>query len=354
MPDAYDGNGFGVKYDNEAQGILSANIASLDQSFVGQSVGITLATNQYRYNLFLGPAQQIDQLILDAMGPANTTKGDIVANGSVSNFLANPLYYGSESAAESGVQSIFGTAGEAGTNGVLSNVTSYFAVGFSTISPLSFSAGASATFQGASFGTNVWDINTNAGIFAIKDWDKSSTVSIGDTITVGGVSTIVDSIQYVGVGEVYQDIVAVSSFPNLEPPDPNAESPLAGGQTISLSGSNKGVGVSNTSYPGGLVGGSFGNLADVQGGLTRLDDVLAFDTSSGSGAASAISADRTTIGGFRDTINTQSQNGSTIKNLKKEYAINIWMLENSGANNQDSKTQYQGAITVLDSLPPTT
>ena len=95
-------------------------------------------------------------------------------------------------------------------------------------------------------------------------------------------------------------------------------------------------------------------MADVQGGLTRLDDVLAFDTSSGSGAASAISADRTTIGGFRDTINTQSQNGSTIKNLKKEYAINIWMLENSGANNQDSKTQYQGAITVLDSLPPTT
>ena len=304
--------------------------------------------------MFLGPAQQIDQIILDALGPANTTKGDVVANGSVSNFLANPLYYGSESAAESGVQAIFGTAGEAGTTGVLSNVTSYFAVGFSTLSPISFSAGASASFNGANFGTNVWDINTDAGIFAIKDWDKSATVSIGDTITVGGVDAIVDSIQYVGVGEVYQDIVAVSSFPNLEPPDPNAESPLAGGQTISLSGSNKGVGVSNTSYPGGVVGGSFGNLADVQGGLTRLDDVLAFDTTSGSGAASAISADRTTIGGFRDTMSTQSQNNSTIKNLKKEYAINIWMLENSGVNNLDNKTQYQGAIAILDALPPTT
>ena len=344
---------FGVKYDNEAQGILNANIASLDQSFVGQSVGITLATNQFRYNLFFGPSQQIDQLILDAMGSSNTTKGSIVTNGSVSNFLANPIYYGSESAAESGVQAIFGTAGEAGTSGVLSNVTSYFAVGFSTLSPISFSAGASASFNGANFGTNVWDINTDAGIFAIKDWDKSATVSIGDTITVGGVDATVDSIQYVGVGEVYQDIVAVSSFPNLEPPDPNAESPLAGGQTISLSGSNKGVGVSNTSYPGGVVGGSFGNLADVQGGLTRLDDVLAFDTTSGSGAASAISADRTTIGGFRGTMSTQSQNGSTIKELKKEYAINIWMLENSGTKNLNSKTQFQGAIDVLDSLPPT-
>lgn len=345
--------GFGVKYDNEAQGILNANISSLDQSFVGQSVGITLATNQFRYGLFFGPAQQIDNEILAALGPANTKKGEVVANGSVTNFLANPQYYGSESAAESGVQSIFGTAGEAGTTGVLSNVSSYFAVGFSTISPISFSAGASASYDGVDFGTNVWDINTDAGIFAIKDWNRSATVSIGDTITVGGVDTTVDSIQFVGVGEVYQDIVAVSSFPNLEPPNASAESPLSNNTTIALNSSNAGGGVGNTSYPGGVVGGTFGNLANVQGGLTRLDDVLAFDTSSGSAAAATISADRTEIGGHRGTMSAQSQNATTIKDLKKEYAINIWLLENSGTKNLDSKTQYQGAINVLDSLPPT-
>jgi hypothetical protein len=344
---------FGVTtYDNAAQGIIKANIESLDQSIAGQSSYNTRDIQKYRYDLFQGPSAKIDQKILDSLGPSNTKKGEVNTIGSISNFLSCPAYYPSESDAENAAQTIFGTAAEAGSTGLLSNVKTYFAVGVTTIGPLNLNEGDTVTDgSGENFGTNAWSVTiSGSGIYAVKDWNKDSAVSIGSTLNVGSNTTTVESIQYVGVGEIYQDMVAVSAYPNLEPPNSGASSPFTGSQTLPLSGGNLGNGIGNTSYPNGIIGGTFGNLADIQGGIPKIGDALAFDISACPTQAGDISAARGEIGGLRGETQSSSDSATTIKGLKKQYAVNIWSLEKSAADNQATKIQLQSAIGILDGL----
>ena len=343
---------FGVTtYSNGAQGILKANIESLDQSIAGQSSNNTRDIQQYRYDLFQSSSGKLDQKILDSLGPSNTKKGEVNSIGSISNFLSCPIYYPSESDAENAAQSIFGTAAEAGSTGLLSNVTTYFAVGVTTTTTLNLSEGATVTAGGVDFGINAWDATiTGSGIYAVKNWDKGASVSVGSTLIVGSTSTTVTSIQYVGVGEIYQDMIAVSAYPNLEPPNPGSSSPFTGSQTQTLSAGNLGNGIGNTSYPNGIIDGTFGNLADVQGGIPKIGDVLAFDTSSCSTQAGNISASRGEIGGLRGEIQSSTNSTNVIKDLKKQYAVNVWSLDKSVADNDARKSQLQSAIGILDTL----
>jgi len=344
---------FGVTtYSDGAQGILRANIESLSQSIAGQSSNNTRDIQKHRYDMFQSSSGKLDQKILDSLGPSNTKKDEVNSIGSVSNFLSCPIYYSSESDAENAVQSIFGTAAEAGSTGLLSNVTTYFAVGVTTTTTLNLSEGATVTTgTGDDFGVNAWDATiAGSGIYAVKNWDKDISVSIGSTLIVGATSTIVTSVQYVGVGEIYQDTIAVSAYPNLEPPNPGSSSPFTGSQTQTLSAGNLGNGIGNTSYPNGIVDGTFGNLANVQGGIPKIGDVLAFDTSSCSTQAGNISASRGEIGGLRGEIQSSTNSTNVIKDLKKQYAVNVWSLDKSVVDNAARKSQLQSAIGILDTL----
>lgn len=345
---------FGVTtYGNGAVGILSANIVSLQQSVIGASAYTTLGINTFRYNLFEEPAKTIDNALISTnLDPANAKKTEINAEGTDTVFLSHQSYHASTAAAEGAATSLYGTEANSSSTGALSEVTTYFSVGVTTNLPGSVTAGQSVFFaDGTLFGTVAWDVTLQnvgfsyTGKYAVKSWNPN--VSIGTTLIAGTIRVQVPKLEYIGVGKVYNDVVAITAYPNLEPPNNDVDSPFEGRESQKLSSSNAGVGVANTFFANGLVDNTFGDFVIVSGGVPFMQDVLAFDTVSNSTGATDIANLRAELGGYRSGIGSYVGAAATVKGLKNDYAINVWSLRNDAKTNNEQIVNLQNAINIL-------
>merc|ERR1711965_1099583 len=102
--------GFAVtSYSDEAVGILSARIISLDQTLNFPANVTQLQVDEDRYGMFKDPATKVDANILSKfVDPINEAKQNVVNKGTIDNFRKNYEVYGSESSAITQLDDIYG------------------------------------------------------------------------------------------------------------------------------------------------------------------------------------------------------------------------------------------------------
>jgi len=379
--------GFAVtSYSDGAVGILSAKIISLDQTLNLPNQGTQLDTDESRYELFRVPAEKIDKNILSKfVDPINAAKQIIVNNGGKSVWSANEQVYSSTSLAISALNTLYGEITD--QDGVYSdrqvltvlnfNGTAGGVIGTVT-NPANPPAGSAsvdaAVVQDGVSGKLDFAVNTTAGVTGraiVRDVAGGNfiTGTVGEsgvtglnTITIGGAEYYATSIEYIGLGNIYNDIDVFTFYPNLEPPDPNQDNPFGNRSTVIVDTSNAGNGIANTFFSNGLSTSTdaptpiLGEFVQTSSSIPTIGEVYTFNTTSGSSQVSNINAQQQIIKDLRFGVVSNSSDvgvGSfdaaavVVKTNKKGFAVNTWSGKRMRVVAANDKTGYETAIQIL-------
>lgn len=353
---------FGVTtYTYEPIGIMSANVASINQGLGGLSAYSTLGIQTYRYELFKNKAQEIDEKIQTTfMGPESNKKGQIVSiGGDTTTFIDHPQYYVSEVAALAGASSLYGLESEIQTSGVAADVNVGLSVSMAAANPGSYVVGDPVVnADGVTVGTIIVPRTlVLSGTGTIGDplkyrgnleFKRLAPVGLGDTLTASGITTNAGNIKYIGIASVYDDFIAVTKYPNLEPPNDSTDNPFGGRETVKATSSNAGIGAGNTFYGNSVVGNNYGNFVDTTDALPFRGDVLAFSTTTGSSEASDIADLRAEFPDIRSGVSSYVNASTSVKGQKNDAAINVFSLKRAAVVTKDIRDGLSATINVLE------
>tara|TARA_R110002020_G_scaffold9710_1_gene38053 strand:- start:80 stop:1249 length:1170 start_codon:yes stop_codon:yes gene_type:complete len=377
-----------TSYSDGAVGILSAKIISLDQTLNLPNQGTQLDTDESRYELFRSPAEKIDKNILSKfVDPINAAKQIIVNNGDKSVWSANEQVYSSTSLAISALNTLYGEITD--QDGVYSdrqvltvlNFNGTPASGIGTLAtPANPPAGSAsvdaAVVQGDISGKLDFAVSTTAGVTGRAivrdvtggDFTTGTPGAVGPpslgvgTITIGGAEYYATSIEYIGLGNIYNDIDVFTFYPNLEPPDPNQENIFGNRSTVIVDTSNAGNGIANTFFSNGLSTSTdaptpiIGEFVQTSTSIPTIGEVYTFNTTSGSSQVSNINAQQQIIKDLRFGVVSNSSDvgvGSfdaaavVVKTNKKGFAVNTWSGKRMRVVAANDKTGYETAIQIL-------
>ena len=343
-------SGFAItSYDGltPAVGVLSAQSASISelQNPSIQAPKTTLEVNQDRYNLFLKPVKNIDDQIVKKLDSINNDKQIIVDTATHAYWLSNKQTYGSESAARSGAESLFGdtlTSSEGMTRLLMiaPNVSGTISAG-AAVTQVNGADGTVAVTQSYSFGSP----------FEIIVRSVSGAFGIGSVYGPAGVITDCSSTDFVGTGQLYDDNVILTFYPNLEPADTGTDNPLQPEELIPLTGSNEGMGVANTFYKNSLTSGGPVNSPNLPNGIVHTTS----NAPSSKGTVFAYNGSNSTVNNQISDISTKrseladpNNSSDVIKNDKKGYATNVWMISKSDSDLSQRQANIQTAIGILE------
>ena len=339
-----------------AVGLLQAENNSLRQNFETSVKMDTLGINSFRYDLYKQPVEIIDQKIQSVyLNPIKDKKNNIISLGGLAEAENNMEYFGSSSAAISALETLYGAPSE--NDGVISTrqtITSLVWTGAGNTAGINVSAGAAISTGGAEGGGGValFDVSAAIGQAARVDvQDVTGNVSAGTTFYVNGTAQSggATSREFAASGEVYEEVVIVTYYPSLHPPDAGAANPLFNPQfkILPVNGTD-GLGSGQTYYRNSIQG-SYGSFPDCNDSSfpVLLNDVYTVTTN-----ATAIANDRADIDALRGTdITTGIQSyvgaGSTLKNTRQEFAINQWSLVKNGQQTQAKINANDAAIAIL-------
>ncbi len=344
-------SGFAItSYDGltPAIGVLSAQSESISE-FQNPSIvapKTTLEVNQDRYNLFLKPVQNIDDQLVKKLDSINNDKQIIADTATHSYWLSNKQTYGSESAARSAAESLFGdtlTSSEGMTRLVMAP----------TLTGGSVAAGIALTqINGASGTVAITQSYSGGSAFEIIVKSVSGAFGIGSVFGPVGVITNCTSTDFVGTGQIYDDNVILTYYPNLEPANTGTENPLQPENLIPLTGSNEGLGVANTFYKNSLTSPGSGPVPseDLPSGVVHTTS----SAPSSKGTVFAYSGSNSTVDNQISDINTKrndlddpNASSNVIKGDKKGYATNVWMISKSDSNLAQRQTDIATAVQIL-------
>ncbi len=361
--------GFAVtSYSDEAVGILSARIISLDQTLNFPTSVTQLQVDEDRYVLFKDPATKVDANILSRfVDPINAAKQVVVNTGTASNFQSNYEIYASESAAISKLNTIYGDFTDA--DGLYSFREAAPVLGFTGVGTLpiagNFSAGIAVSDASGGSGVLAFDFNPQVGVttaMIVKSINGSFSSGIGNTIYFGGNPyNYNNTINFIGIASIYQDVDVMHIHPNLEPPDPGTDDIFGNSSNVILTTSNKGVGFANTFFPNGLNTSTSAPTPNLNSFVqctpapTQLGDVYTFNTTSGASQNTIISNNKTNIRNLRAGdptsnsvgIGSFNQASVEIKKQKKSHAVNTWSGKRMRVVAGEDKTGFQAAIDIL-------
>ena len=383
--------GFAVtSYADGAVGILSARIISLDQTLNFPESVTQVQVDEDRYNLFLEPSKTIDNKILSVyIDPINVKKANIVTAGGKSVWSANEARYSSKADATTALETIIGN--HSTKDAVISSKQVLTILNFSGSPSSGFgtelipanppsgggSEGASVT-QGEVSGVLDFACSTTEGVTGRAivrnvtggDFTTGSPGEIGPpalgigTIIIGGDRYFATSIEYIAIGELFQDVNVYHKFPNLEPPNPSDDNIFGNAENVILTSSNAGVGFANTFFPNGLNTSLtaptpvIGVFVQATSTVPAIGDVYTFDTSTSGGttALNTINTERQAIEDLRfgvvstpNDVGVSSFNEASVvvKQNKKGYAVNTWSGKRMRIVANNDKGGYQAAIQVL-------
>ncbi len=170
-----------------------------------------------------------------------------------------------------------------------------------------------------------------------------------------------NTINFIGIASIYQDIDVMHIHPNLEPPDPGTDDIFGNSDNVILTTSNKGVGFANTFFPNGLNTSTSAPTPNLNSFVqctpapTQLGDVYTFNTTSGASQNTIISNNKTNIRNLRAGdptsnsvgIGSFNQASVEIKKQKKSHAVNVWSGKRMRVVAGEDKTGFQAAIDIL-------
>jgi hypothetical protein len=327
-------------------GLVSASTNSQQELLDLSSSNTTLGTNQDRYNQWLKPCVALDNRVITDLTSINSSKTDIVSNGNSTIFEANPKYYSTSSAAINATTTLY--------NGTLSTVqaaNNLNFIGINVKTATNFSVGA--VVSSATGGTGTVSIQNTSQIgnpFNVIVQDVTGSFGVGATVYLAGIAfTTLGSLDYVGSGQLYNDNVIVTYYPDLEPANTSVDNPFADLQLKILNNSVKGLGVANTFYSNSLENGNTpdGNFVDSNDSINPIGRVYAFDTTSGSTQKSNIDNLIVSVTSGRSGITSYNNGSSTIKGYKKGASVNIWTLEKTDVDIQATINANNAVIGIL-------
>lgn len=328
-------SGFAVTdYNPPAVGILSARLGSLQSTDIAVNKDITLGVNSDRYQTFLTPSQNVDQFALNDLDTINSKKLEIVGLGDDDTFYGAQSLFGNSTDATNAVNNIYG-ADIITSVGVASAITFGVNAIFVAGRFLTQANGAAAKIIATQSATTVALVSsTGIGTTAFNTTDQcrvgTSTVN-SDNSTIVGVPA---SISLAGFGNINQDRITISTYPNLEPININVDNPYSGQTVNTLGAGNTGLGFGNTFLPNT---GSF------------IGTVFAFDTTADVGAATSITNISNEITNtLRIGVTTFTNTVNIIKPYKVSFAINVWSLDRSKLENNLAMDGLSTAIGILN------
>ena len=340
----------------EAVGTLQAANLSLNQTLEVVGADRTLGVNSARYEFFSEAAGNIDSATeIRFLKPINNTKkGEIITLGNADAAENNMRYYSSGSSAFSGLETLYGAPssneGVISTRQVLTNLT-WTGVGNTLGFSVSAGANISQLGSGAS-GIIVFDSSAAIGVagsILVKDVTGTFASGAGNTVVVGSAIGANDGLDYAASGEVYDDNILLTLYPNLYPADASQTNPLANPEFRILTPARNGTGFAQTYYQNSIQE-TFGSFPNCDDSFTPKDDV--YTIGSPAGSISSITSIRTEIGVLRGTspttgIQSYVGAGATVKGYLYNYAVNIFSLERSRRNTQLDINNNQAAIDIL-------
>ena len=366
--------GFAVtSYKDDAVGILSARIISLDQTLNFPESITQLQVDQDRYEMFKQPAEKIDSNLLSRfVDPINAAKQIVVDTGTPANFQNNYEVYSSELDAINKLNTIYGDY--INPDGLYSFREAAPVLGFTglgTHPPAgNFSVGTAVTDGVGGAGVLAFDFNPQVGVTTVAIIRAiTGSFGIGNTLFFGGIGfgtpgtayPANDTINFIGIASIYQDVVVQHVHPNLEPPDPGTDDIFGNSDNVILTSSNKGVGFANTFFPNGLNTSTsaptpnLDSFVECTPAPPKLGEVYTFNTTSGSSQNTTISNNKTTVKDLRYGdpssssvgIGSFNQASVEIKKQKKSHAVNTWSGKRNRVVAGQSKAGFQAAIEVL-------
>lgn len=370
--------GFAVtSYSDEAVGILSARIISLDQTLNFPTNVTQLQVDEDRYGMFKDPATKVDANILSKfVDPINEAKQNVVNKGTIDNFWKNYEVYGSESSAITQLDDIYGDFVD--NNGLYSDREANPVLSFTGSSiglvvhppAASFSAGVAVSDAAGGSGKLLLDFNPVAGLSTvciIKDITGSFSSGVGNTLffgTPGVAYTYNDGISFIGSGEIHEDVDVMHIHPNLEPPDPGTDDVFGNSSNVILTSSNKGIGFANTFFPNGLNTSltaptpNLNSFVECTPAPPFIGKVFTFSTTSSPGDSVIVSIGNSQkyienlrvgiLANVKDVgVGSFNQASVEIKKQKKSHAINTWSGKRMRVVAGEDKAGFQAAIDIL-------
>lgn len=367
--------GFAVTtYSDGPIGIISARIISLDQTLNLPTKETQLEVDENRYQLFLTPSETIDSTLLSTfVDPINADKLTIFNNGSKTVWDSHEQLYSTESDALNALVTLYGAITD--DDGVYSDRQAYsvlsFTVDSGNVDPTPPSASAAVGIAVTQHGSTVtgevaFTFSSSPGStqrMFVKNVTDSFITGIANTVYLAGIGySGPNEIQYLGVGEIYNDIDVMHFFPNLEPPDPDIDNIFGNAVNKIVTSSNKGQGIANTFFPNGLntttsaPTPTHGSFVTVDTSIPKIGDVFTFNTSSASSNVVTINASRSNIKDLRigvvsdpNSVGVSSYNAAAIniKNLKKQHAIQVWTGKRMRVVATEDKAGFEAAISIL-------
>ena len=333
-------SGFAVTYTPRASGILQARLDSLNTAVESGNINVTLGVNSERYDYFLTPAAAIDNLGITTTNTINAKKLEIVDLGDDDTFYGAQQVFATGIAATEAVATIYGnvisTVGIASAIDFTSSAT--FTKGnFLTQAGTGAYAEIVAT-QGST--TRCLVVGTGRTGFNLVGQCRTGVSTINSVnVTVVGVP---QAINFVGMGNIYQDTSLIYTYPNLEPANTSNPNPFNGAASVVLGVGNSGLGAGNTFYPNSMEG------ANLLGGAVSIGTVFTFNTGGDVAAATSITSIEGEIEDLRVGMTSFTQTNDIIKPYKIDFAINVWSLTKVNADNATERAGLATAIQILN------
>ena len=297
---------------------------------------------QGRYDDILAPCEAIDdKIVTDYLVPINTRKQTISTLGQSSGWLSNQQTYVSSSAALSAIETIYQDSNTDNDNQACT------VVGIASIPGFGGSAGTLVT-QGVEDPETSEVTITASGTVSFTGspmvlQDVQGTFTTLHPLTIGGVESGAPSaISYTGLTHIREDVVMVTHFSSMEPPDDSVDNPYANDNYPLLDANTDGVGAAQTFFPNAIdtIAGGNPTIASAQ-------DYGKVYTTSSTTNNNQIDTLESEILTLRSGISSYNDSANVLKELKTSYSLAIWSYERGNRLNDEELAKYQNAINIL-------
>tara|TARA_B100001559_G_scaffold179186_1_gene149998 strand:+ start:381 stop:1448 length:1068 start_codon:yes stop_codon:yes gene_type:complete len=328
-------------------GLPNSYFGGISGNLEAQIVAFSTYTNdskdiyQGRYDAILEPLEAIDdKIVTDYLVPINTKKQQIQTLGQSSVWVANPQTYSSSTAALSAIETIYQESNTDNDNQACT------VIGFTTFPGFGGTAGTVVTqgttdLEGEVTITARGTVSFTGSPMVLQDVE--GTFSSLYPLTVGVTSIgAPTAISYTGLTNIREDVVMVTHFTKMEPPDNSVDNPYANDQYPLLDANTNGVGAAQTFFPNAIDTIAGGNPT-----ISAAQNYGKVYTSSSATNNSQIDTLDSEIVTLRAGITTYNDGANVLKELKTSYALAIWSYERGNKLNDEELAKYQNAINIL-------
>lgn len=298
---------------------------------------------QERYDAILVPCEAVDdKIVADYLTPINTKKASIQTKGQSSVWIANPQTYVSPAAALSAIETIYQECNTGNDDQACTVIGISSFPGFGGTVGTIVTQGSTDPISGEVTIVARGTVSFTGSPMVLQDVEGTFTTLYPLTVGVTSIGAPT-AISYTGLTHIREDVIMVTEFPSLEPPDDSVDNPYQGDTYPNLDANTNGVGAAQTFFPNAIdtIAGGNPTIASAQ------DYGKVYTTSSTTNNNQINTLDSEVVS-LRVGIATYNDSANVIKEIKTSYAVAVWSYDKGNALNTATLSKYQNAVNILN------